>query len=116
MDTRTKIVPSVNTKQLKTIAGYFDPLHAGHVRRFQQICNNGERVAVVIADPPFPILPTQARAELVAALDCVAYVIPAGPAADAMLARDANIVDERSADTDRARTFAQHVLARHNAR
>jgi cytidyltransferase-like protein len=116
LDTRTKIVPTVDINRIKTVVGYFDPMHAGHVRRFREICDEGERVAVVIADPPFPILPTRARAELVAALDCVAYVIAAGPDADRILDQKTNVIDERSVDIDRALSFAQHVLARHNAK
>jgi cytidyltransferase-like protein len=116
LDTRTKIVHSFETSELKAVIGYFDPMHAGHVRRLNEICAGGERIAVVIADPPEPMLPTRARAELVAALDCVAYVIPAGPDADAVTANRAHVIDERAADTERARTFAQHVLARHNAK
>jgi cytidyltransferase-like protein len=116
LDTRTKIVPTLENRELKTIVGYFDPMHAGHVRRLNELCLNGERIAVVIADPPEPILSTQARAELVAALDCVACVIPAGSAADSIASNSSNVIDERSADIDRARTFAQHVLARHNTK
>ena len=91
-------------------------MHAGHVRRLREICRDGERVTVVVADPPEPMLPTRARAELVAALDCVAFVIPAGREADAITANRPHVIDERSADVDRARTFAQHVLERHNAK
>ena len=116
MDTRTKIVHSFDMSEGKTIIGYFDPMHAGHVRRLQEIRGGGERIAVVIADPPRPMLPTIARAELVAALDCVAYVIPAGPEADAVTANRDNVIDERVAEMDRSRTFAQHVLARHNTK
>lgn len=117
MDTRTKIVPSFEASNRKTVIGYFDPMHAGHVRRLQELCAaSGDRIAVVIADPPQPILPTRARAELVAALDCVESVVLLADAhADSLLATRPGIVDERSADTRRARTFAQHVLARHNA-
>ena len=100
----------------KIVVGYFDPMHAGHVRRLHELCAAGDRLTVVIADPPEPILPTQARAELAAALDCVAYVIPAGPNADSAIANAPNVIDERPADSTRARTFAQHVLARHNTK
>jgi cytidyltransferase-like protein len=116
LDTRTKIVQSFENSDLKTIVGYFDPMHAGHVRRLQELCSGGEQVAIIIADPPEPMLPTRARAELVAALDCVAHVIPAGAEADAIIAGRHDIIDEREADTHRARTFAQHVLARHNTK
>jgi glycerol-3-phosphate cytidylyltransferase-like family protein len=110
LDTRTKIVQSFDNPQLKTIIGYFDPMHAGHVRRLQELCPDGQRINVLVADPPEPILPTRARAELVAALAFVAEVSTgqaiAGP----------NVIDERAADADRGRVFAQHVLARHNTK
>jgi bifunctional ADP-heptose synthase (sugar kinase/adenylyltransferase) len=71
---------------------------------------NGERIVVAIAEPPEPILPARARAELAAALDCVAYVVVSPTR------MPANVIDERDLDAERAHTFAQHVLARHNAK
>lgn len=115
MDTRTKIVPSFESLGMKIVIGYFDPMHAGHVRRLHEICNEGERIAVILADPPEPILPAQARAELVAALDCVAAVVVAAPDTETTVAEYPNIIDERPADARRSRMFAQHVLARYNA-
>ena len=113
MDTRTKIVDAVpeDASSLKVIIGYFDPMHAGHVRRLGELCRRGEQIGVVVADPPEPILPLRARAELMAGLQCVAYVIAAGSDMPDIL----NAIDERTRDTERARGFAQHVLARHNA-
>ena len=112
MDTRTKIVGAVpvDAPNYKVIVGYFDPMHAGHTRRLRELCGNGERVVVVIADPPEPILPTRARAELLAGLDCVAYVVtdPSHIPASA--------IDERPRDTVLAHVFARHVLARHNTK
>ena len=110
MDTRTKIVQSFANPELKTIIGYFDPMHAGHVRRLRELCPSGERVNVIVADPPEPILPAGARAELVAALGCVAEVLIA------QSATGSNLIDERAADAHRSRVFAQHVLARHNTK
>jgi cytidyltransferase-like protein len=112
LDTRTKIVPSFETSDAKTVVGYFDPMHAGHVRRLRELCEDGQRLNVVVTDPPEPILPARARAELVAALDCVAAVVIAtGGDFQGM-----HIIDERPADALRSRTFAQHVLARHNTK
>jgi cytidyltransferase-like protein len=109
LDTRSKIVDAVpsDARRLKIVVGYFDPMHAGHVRRLRELCADGEKLIVFVADLPEPILPTRARAELVAALDCVAHVIE-GEASDLT-----NVIDERSADMLRSREFAQHVLARH---
>jgi cytidyltransferase-like protein len=114
LDTRRKIVDAVpeDASFLKVVIGYFDPLHSGHVRRLREICRRGERIGVIVADPSDSILPLAARAELVAALDCVAYVIPAGRDIPGIL----NAIDERESDAHRARVFARHVLARHNTK
>ena len=96
--------------QLTTIVGYFDPMHAGHVRRLRELCPSGERINVMVADPPDPILPARARAELVAALGCVAEVTLG------QSGTGSNPIDERAVDADRSRVFAQHVLARHNTK
>jgi hypothetical protein len=110
LDTRTKIVQSFGNPELKTIIGHFDPMHAWHVRRLRELCPNGQRVNVIVADPPEPILPIRARAELVAALGFVAEVTTGQPIAGP------NVIDERSGDADRSRVFAQHVLARHDTK
>lgn len=115
MDTRTKIVQSFETTDLKTIVGYYDPLHAGHIRRLREFCRPGERLAIVVADPPQPILPTRARAELIASLECVAQVIAAGSSADEIVRGFTTVIDDRPHDSNRSQEFAQHVLARHNA-
>ena len=114
MDTRSKIVDAVpsDARQLKVVMGYFDPMHAGHIRRLQELCASGERITVVVADPPEPVLPARARAELVAGLNCVAYVI----SGEERAAEFPNVIDERPADTLRSREFARHVVSRHNAR
>ena len=67
---------------------------------------------MIVADPADPILPLAARAELVAALDCVAYVIPAGATFLRFLMRSMSA----SRMLSRGQVFARHVLARHNTR
>lgn len=63
------------------VSGYFDPLTAGHARRLEALRpKNGACLVVVIAEPVRPVLPARARAELVAALGCVDYVVIAGEA------------------------------------
>ena len=71
----------------KTIAfanGCFDVLHVGHVRYLQGAAAEGDRLVVAINDDGSvaalkgagrPILPAADRAELVAALGCVDYVV-----------------------------------------
>ena len=64
--------------------GCFDILHAGHVRYLEGARREGDILAVAVNSdagvrklkgPDRPILPEQARAELVAALRCVDYVV-----------------------------------------
>jgi len=63
--------------------GCFDILHAGHVRYLEAARREGDLLIVAVNSddsvrdlkgPGQPILPEQARAELVAALGCVDYV------------------------------------------
>ncbi len=80
MDTRTKIIPLAEAKEIAacgaTIAsGYFDPLLASHAERLQSLKREGAPLLVLIADPVNPILPARARAELVAGLAAVDYVV-----------------------------------------
>jgi rfaE bifunctional protein nucleotidyltransferase chain/domain len=64
--------------------GCFDVLHVGHVRYLAGARAEGDRLVVAINDdesvrglkgPDRPILPASARAELVAAIDGVDYVV-----------------------------------------
>ena len=81
MDTRSKIIDTkevlkrVNGKPIRWVSGYFDPLLAEHARRLGQMQTPGTTLAVIIEDPPRPLLSRRARAELVAALAVVDYVV-----------------------------------------
>jgi D-glycero-beta-D-manno-heptose 1-phosphate adenylyltransferase len=64
--------------------GCFDLLHVGHVRYLQSAAQEADRLVVAINDDQSvrglkgegrPILPAADRAELVAALGCVDYVV-----------------------------------------
>jgi len=79
MDTRGKMIASSEAARLAAkgatvVSGYFDPLLASHARRLADL-KNGAKLIVVIEDPPRPILPARARAELVASLRAVDYVV-----------------------------------------
>lgn len=99
MDTRAKIVcgPSCASSleqlrrtapSLRVVSGYFDPLLASHAQRLEAERAGAEALAVIVLEPPEPILPTRARAELVAALAAVSLVlVPEGAAAPAVDAR-----------------------------
>jgi bifunctional ADP-heptose synthase (sugar kinase/adenylyltransferase) len=55
--------------------GHFDPLLAEHAALLHQAASDGNVLIVEIANPPQPLLPQRARAELVAALADVNYVV-----------------------------------------
>jgi rfaE bifunctional protein nucleotidyltransferase chain/domain len=64
--------------------GCFDLLHVGHIRYLQGakeqgdvlvVGVNGDRPVAALKGPGRPLLPAEARVELVAALECVDYVV-----------------------------------------
>ena len=66
---------------------------------------------VMIASPPDPILPARARAEMVAALAAVSYVVIPGIDFLAQLAGH-EIIREQEADQRRAEELIRHVQSR----
>src|SRR5579859_5457870 len=95
MNTRSKILPRADLqtllaqhrasgKQIVLANGCFDILHAGHVRYLEGARREGDVLVVAVNSdssvrtlkgPGRPVLPEQARAELVAALSAVDYVV-----------------------------------------
>jgi rfaE bifunctional protein nucleotidyltransferase chain/domain len=82
----TALVESLKVQKKKIVFtnGCFDLLHAGHVRylteaRAQGDCLivglNTDRSVNRIKDPHRPLIPEGQRAEVLAALDCVSYVV-----------------------------------------
>ena len=129
MDTRNKIIAPERAVEIisemrsqrvrpEVLTGYFDVLLASHVRRLREVRNGADRLLVIVLDPPDPVLPARARAELVAALGVVDYVVPAGKHKAEELLRyfeAGEIVREESADLTRAHALAEHVHGRqHN--
>ena len=113
MDTRTKIVSSAEAGRIAAegataVSGYFDPLLAGHAERLRELKRSGVPLLVLIADPEDPILPSRARAELVAGLAVVDYVAEA----DAGLFPHVRLEGE---DLRRREDLIAHVHARQSA-
>ena len=85
MDTRSKIIDLEAARKLlagvgRLVAagGAFDVLQAGHARFLEGLRRPGTEVLVVVYDDASlerPILPAAARAQLVAALAAVDYVV-----------------------------------------
>jgi bifunctional ADP-heptose synthase (sugar kinase/adenylyltransferase) len=118
VDTRTKILDAGAAtavagearragKTVKLVVGTFDPLLAAHARRLREIAGEGAVLFVAIREPAQPLLAAQARAELVAALGMVDYVV----LDDAPLQPD-EIYREETADAHRTRDLIQHVQTR----
>ncbi len=109
MDTRTKIVSfadaiaAVEGKPVRWVTGHFDPLLVEHARRLREFIAPGQMLIVVVANPENPLLPQRARAELVAALAGVDYVV---------LKEGAGVSDEPE-DMQITSEFVRHVLERH---
>jgi bifunctional ADP-heptose synthase (sugar kinase/adenylyltransferase) len=106
LDTRTKIISEEDARRrlegqsAQWVAGHFDPLLAEHVRRLRQCVTPGRPLVVEITNPARPVLAQRARAELVAALEMVDYVVlKNGRAA--------------SEDADITERFVQNMLRRH---
>jgi bifunctional ADP-heptose synthase (sugar kinase/adenylyltransferase) len=114
VDTRKKIIaaeaaPDIALqcraagKAVILVTGFFDPLLAAHARRLEEIARAGGALFVAVQDPARPLLSAQARAELVAGLRVVDYVILGGT-----IAADA-VFHEEAADQRRTQELAQHV-------
>src|SRR5882724_1226034 len=125
MDTREKIVEPARAlaiageqrSRLMLVTGYFDVLRTGHTERLQQLAEGGKRLMVVVLDPPQPILSRRARAELVAALAMVDYVVPAGQDGlqDLLNQFPAEaIAREEASDLPRTQDLTAHVQRRHS--
>ncbi len=124
MDTRSKILgldaaaaaaerARRGGRAVTLVTGWFDPVVAAHARALPP-----EHAArfVAIGDPPEPLLPARARAELVAGLRAVDYVVIA-PAAAAEAALRPDSICHAEADDDRRRQeLIRHVQSRHAAR
>jgi len=109
LDTRSKILDAeearrgLKDKPVCWVSGHFDPLLAEHVRRLRECASPGKLLAVEVTEPRRPILSQRARAELVAALSMVDYVVLS----------DQLPSEESGPDAVTKETFIQLVLSRH---
>lgn len=90
------------------VSGYFDPLLASHAARLKELKRDGVPLIVLIATSRDSILPAQARAELVAGLRVVDYVV----ASIEGLTPDVRLEHE---DVMRREKLIQHVHTRQQA-
>jgi hypothetical protein len=121
MDTRAKIIDLASAARLrrpgvrlKLVAGYFDVLTPDLVSRLGSLSDGGRLIAVVL-DPPNPLLPSRARAELAAALSVIDYVLllpDAGIEKALDEIRPDEVVREDMADGKRSQALIEHVHQR----
>jgi bifunctional ADP-heptose synthase (sugar kinase/adenylyltransferase) len=118
MDTRNKIVnPEAAPRACTVVSGTFDVVLAEDARELAEIRarHPGRPLLVVVLPLAAPLLPERARAELVAALRMVDYVVTADDAApDALLAalEPAHLVRLEGAQAERKRQLMEHVHRR----
>ncbi len=122
MDTRHKILTledagALNDRpgKLTVIIGHFDPMTAAHACRIRDLYPETGLLAVIVTDPPDPILPQRARAELVAALRTVDYVVAAmhNTAAEIVARlRPDEVIEEEAADLRRTQALITYVHRR----
>jgi bifunctional ADP-heptose synthase (sugar kinase/adenylyltransferase) len=118
MDTRTKILSlEAAPRACTVVTGTFDPVLAGDARQLAEIrASQPDRPLLVVVLPlPEGLLPQRARAELVAALRMVDYVVTADDAAPhALLAtlEPARLVRLEGAQAVRKRQLMEHVHSR----
>ena len=96
---------------VRVIVGFFDPIHAAQIRALKQLAPKESVVVAAIADPPEPLLPARARAELAAALDSIDYVVT--DVEGALSLPGAVVYDLRQDDLRRRDELMRHVVRRH---
>ncbi len=115
MDTRTKIIPNDAARKIDgavIVSGYFDPMIHTHAERLVGLKKTGQPLIILIATPANPILPSAARAALVAGLGCVDYVTEIGSTYPDGLKPHVQLETEDSA---RLEQLIQHVAIRQQA-
>lgn len=86
------------------LTGHFDPLLAEHVRRLREHKAGGRPLIVEVTNPRKPLLHQRARAELVAALAEVDYVV-----------LGSGTTDSPAIDESITERFIENVLHRYRA-
>ena len=119
-DTRAKIVSAGSAlhkvEGRTVVTGYFDPMAPAHVRRLAEIAGESGNLVVLVLSPSEPLLELRARAELVAALRMVDWVVPCESALPVeLLAAAGRVVRDEEGDLARAAELMEHVRRRQSA-
>lgn len=125
MDTRAKVLTleqarSLHANSLLVVTGYFDLLHAAHVRELEDIRRRSASATLLAVVLPWEeaYLGQRARAEMAAALRMIDYVVAPDTSDVAALAASlspAEVVRLEAADQRRNRELIEHVHSRHSA-
>jgi bifunctional ADP-heptose synthase (sugar kinase/adenylyltransferase) len=128
MDTRRKILSGeaaiqiarqarVESRKLTVVTGYFDVLQAAQIRHLTEVRKGaGDGILIIVLLPRTEsLLPLQARAELLAGLNMIDYVVIGGEE-HALLERLAadEVIPRQADDDEQTRRLMEHVLVRHN--
>lgn len=125
MDTRSKILTPAAARRIAVpvtvVTGFFDVLRAEHARELTKArrAGSGHPLLVVVLPLDGALLGQRARAELVAGLRMVDYVVAADREEVSALIdslKPAQVIQLESADARRARQLIQHVHHRQSAR
>jgi bifunctional ADP-heptose synthase (sugar kinase/adenylyltransferase) len=119
LDTRTKILTADAARRIAgpvvAATGYFDVLRAEHVRELRELKETRALLLVVILPLEGELLGQRPRAELVAALRMVDYVVAAEHGeAEALLdaLKPVRVARMETADARRVRQLIDHVQRR----
>lgn len=119
MDTRSKILTPEEAANLAgpvaVATGYFDVLRAGHIRDLEQARGRAGTLLAVVLPLADGLLSQRGRAEMVAALRMVDYVVIAQEGDLDTLFQTLNptaVARLEEADARRARELAEHVKSR----
>jgi bifunctional ADP-heptose synthase (sugar kinase/adenylyltransferase) len=104
-----------NGRRVVVVSGYFDPLLAEHAERLEEIRRGSDALLVLVRQPPQPILPPRARAELVAGLSAVDYVVAPEDGETLDETALAAMIHEEDADVRRLAALARLVHRRQGA-
>ncbi len=116
MDTREKIVGRDSLAALlasgewTVVAGLFDPLTLTQAHRLAKAADRGQKILAAVIPDAGTLLPTQARAELVAGLRSVGAVVIATPEQISM--PGVQIHEDSAAERERSAEFVRFVLQR----
>jgi glycerol-3-phosphate cytidylyltransferase-like family protein len=120
VDTRSKILTPaaalrIPARPIAIVTGTFDVLRAEHAREIEEARTGAAALLAIVLPRAGELLPQRARAELVAALRAVDYVVAAGPEElEALIhgLEPARIVRLEGADDRRLQQLREQILAR----